>query len=213
MNEIINPLAENYAARFTTPTDALLQEIESYTYAHHPQSQMLSGPVQGKMLELFSCMIRPERILEVGTFMGYSALCLAKGLGSTGRLHTLELRSEDAARAQGYFSKSLYSDRIISHVGNALNIITELKENWDLVFIDADKVNYINYYELTLPQLKKGGFILADNVLFHGEVLEDPISGKNAMAIDAFNRHVKEDPRVHHMLMTVRDGVMLIQKK
>jgi caffeoyl-CoA O-methyltransferase len=213
MKEIINPLAEIYAARFTTPTDALLQEIESYTYAHHPESQMLSGPVQGKMLELFSCMIRPERILEVGTFMGYSALCLVKGLGSTGRLHTLELRSEDAARAQGYFSKSLYSDRIISHVGNALNIITELKENWDLVFIDADKVNYINYYELTLPQLKKGGFILADNVLFHGEVLEDPISGKNAMAIDAFNRHVKEDPRVHHMLMTVRDGVMLIQKK
>ncbi len=213
MNEILNPLAEAYAARFTTPTDPLLQEIEKYTYAHHHESQMLSGPVQGKMLELLSCMIRPERILEIGTFMGYSALCLAKGLPPGGILHTLELRKEDAAIAQGHFSKSLYQEQIILHVGNALNLIPDLKETWDLVFIDADKVNYINYYELTLPQLKMGGFILADNVLFHGEVLEDPIKGKNAKAIDAFTRHVKSDPRVQHMMLTVRDGVMLIQKK
>ncbi|HEX7458334.1 MAG TPA: O-methyltransferase, partial [Ginsengibacter sp.] len=185
--EIINNKAEDYAARFTTPTDNLLQEIEKYTLENHPQAIMLSGPIQGKLLEMISLMIRPERILEIGTFMGYSALCLAKGLAAQGELHTLEIGKEDADIARNYFSKSLYAKQIILHEGNALDIIPALNETWDLIFIDADKVNYINYYELTLPMLKKGGFILADNVLFHGEVLEENITGKNAKAIHAFN--------------------------
>lgn len=211
--EIINNKAEDYAARFTTPTDNLLQEIEKYTLENHPQAIMLSGPIQGKLLELISLMIRPERILEIGTFMGYSALCLARGLAAQGKLHTLEIGKEDADIARNYFSKSLYSKQIILHVGNALDIIPTLNETWDLIFIDADKVNYINYYELTLPLLKKGGFILADNVLFHGEVLEKNITGKNAKAIHAFNEHLEKDNRIQHVLMTVRDGLMLIQKK
>lgn len=211
--EIINTKAEDYAARFTTPTDSLLQEIEKYTLENHPQANMLSGPIQGKLLEMISRMIRPERVLEIGTFMGYSALCLAKGLSSDGRLHTIDIRKEDADIAQNYFSKSLYTKQIILHVGNALDIIPTLNETWDLIFIDADKVNYINYYELTLPLLKKGGFILADNVLFHGEVLEENITGKNAKAIHAFNEHLEKDKRIQHVLMTVRDGLMLIQKK
>jgi len=211
--EIINNKAEDYATRFTTPTDNLLQEIEKYTLENHPQAIMLSGPIQGKLLEMISLMIRPERILEIGTFMGYSALCLAKGLAAQGELHTLEIGKEDADIARNYFSKSLYAKQIILHEGNALDIIPALNETWDLIFIDADKVNYINYYELTLPMLKKGGFILADNVLFHGEVLEENITGKNAKAIHAFNEHLEKDDRIQHVLMTVRDGLMLIQKK
>jgi caffeoyl-CoA O-methyltransferase len=211
--EIINNKAEDYAARFTTPTDNLLQEIEKYTLENHPQAIMLSGPIQGKLLEMISLMIRPERILEIGTFMGYSALCLAKGLAAQGELHTLEIGKEDADIARNYFSKSLYAKQIILHEGNALDIIPALNETWDLIFIDADKVNYINYYELTLPMLKKGGFILADNVLFHGEVLEENITGKNAKAIHAFNEYLEKDNRIQHVLMTVRDGLMLIQKK
>ena len=211
--ELINTKAGNYAARFTTPTDNLLQEIEKYTLANHPEANMLSGPIQGKLLEIISRMIKPERILEIGTFMGYSALCLAKGLTQEGKLHTLEIRKEDASISQNYFSKSLYNEQIILHVGDALEVIPTLHEVWDLIFIDADKVNYINYYELTLPLLKKGGFILADNVLFHGEVLEDNIAGKSAKAIHAFNEHLEKDNRIQHVLVTVRDGLMLIQKK
>ena len=211
--ELINTKAENYAARFTTPADNLLQEIEKYTLSNHPEANMLSGPIQGKLLEIISRMIKPERILEIGTFMGYSALCLAKGLTQEGKLHTLEIRKEDATISQNYFSKSLYNEQIILHVGDALEVIPTLHEVWDLIFIDADKVNYINYYELTLPLLRKGGFILADNVLFHGEVLEDNIAGKSAKAIHAFNEHLEKDNRIQHVLVTVRDGLMLIQKK
>jgi caffeoyl-CoA O-methyltransferase len=211
--EIIDTKVENYAARFTSPTDNLLQEIEKYTMENHPQANMLSGPIQGKLLELISMMIKPGKILEIGTFMGYSALCLAKGLDKNGELHTIDIRKEDADIAQNYFSKSLYTKQIILHTGNALDIIPAINEIWDLIFIDADKVNYINYYELTLPLLKKGGFILADNVLFHGEVLEENITGKNAKAIHAFNEHLEKDNRIQHVLLTVRDGLMLIQKK
>jgi caffeoyl-CoA O-methyltransferase len=211
--EIINAKAEEYILQFSTSTDALLQEIEKYTLENHPHANMLSGPVQGKVLEMISKMIKPERVLEIGTFMGYSALCLAKGLTAKGELHTIEIRKEDADISKNYFSKSLYDKQIILHEGNALEIVPALDEAWDLVFIDADKVNYINYYELTLPCLKKGGFLLADNVLFHGEVLEENITGKNAKAIHAFNEHILNDERVEHVIVTVRDGIMLIQKK
>jgi len=213
MIEIVNDKAEKYAAEFTTPTDDLLNEIEQLTLQNHSHANMLSGPVQGKLLEMISRMISPLRILEIGTFTGYSGLCLAKGLATSGELHTIEIRKEDAEISRNYFSKSLHFKQIILHEGDALQIIPALNETWDLIFIDADKVNYINYYELTLPRLKKGGFILADNVLFHGEVLEENITGKNAKAIHAFNEHVKRDERVQHVMVTVRDGLMMIQKK
>lgn len=203
----------DYAASFSEPTDDLLKEIEDFTLNHHAHSNMLSGPLQGKLLEMLSKIIRPYRILEVGTFMGYSAICLAKGLQPGGKLHTLELRSDDADIAQNYFTKSSHNDQIILHRGNALEIIPRLDEMWDLVFIDADKINYTNYYELVLPRLKKGGVILADNVLFHGEVLNEKISGKNAIAINAFNEHVAKDERVQQVIITLRDGLMMIIKK
>jgi len=213
MPEIISDKVNEYATSFSEPTDNLLKEIEHFTLNNHAHSNMLSGPLQGKFLEMFSKIIKPQYILEIGTFMGYSALCLAKGLLPGGHLHTLELRDEDATIAQNYFAKSSHTNQIILHRGNALEIIPQLNITWDLVFIDADKANYINYYELTLPQLKKGGIILADNVLFHGEVLEDKITGTNAVAINAFNEHVAKDQRVQQVILTVRDGLMMVIKK
>jgi predicted O-methyltransferase YrrM len=162
---------------------------------------------------MISLMIKPDRILEIGTFTGFSALCLAKGLAPDGKLHTIELRADDAHTANEYFIKAGAENKIELHLGDALQIIPTLEETWDLVFIDADKVSYTAYYELTLPLVKKGGWILADNVLFHGEVLEENVSGKNAKAIVAFNEHVKNDDRVQQSMLTIRDGLLLIQKK
>ncbi|MEO8822321.1 MAG: O-methyltransferase [Ginsengibacter sp.] len=213
MPDAINDKVTDYATSFSEPTDGLLKEIEDFTLNHHAHSNMLSGPLQGKLLEMLSKIIRPQRILEVGTFTGYSALCLVKGLQPGGELHTMELRNEDAEIAQNYFTKSSHNEQIILHRGNALEIIPTLDEKWDLVFIDADKINYITYYELVLPGLKKGGVILADNVLFHGEVLNEKISGKNAIAIHAFNEHVAKDERVQQVIITLRDGLMMIIKK
>jgi caffeoyl-CoA O-methyltransferase len=209
---LVNDKAETYAKQHTSSLDEVLNEIEVFTLANHPHAQMLSGHVQGKVLEMLSSMIRPKYILEVGTFTGFSALCLAKGLQGGGKLHTIEIREEDANIAKGYFKKAGAEDKIELHLGDALQIIPGFTEQWDLVFIDADKVNYINYYELTLPQLKKGGWIIADNVLFHGQVLEENITGKNAKAIDSFNQHVAKDDRVEQAMLTIRDGLLLIKK-
>jgi predicted O-methyltransferase YrrM len=213
MDEIVNNKAMNYATQYSEPTDELLKEIEKYTLEKHEHSNMLSGPLQGKFLEMISKIIMPERILEVGTFTGYSALCLAKGLQEKGQLHTIELRPEDAKLSKSFFAKSSHNNRIFLHEGNALDVIPLLHQSWDLIFIDADKSNYINYYELTLPHLRKGGVILADNVLFHGEVLKEEIKGKNAIAIQAFNEHIAKDERVQRVILTVRDGLMMIRKK
>jgi len=166
--ELVNPKVELYAQQFSTAHDALLQKVIEETNSNHPHAHMLSGATQGKLLEFISTMLKPSKILEVGTFTGFSALCLAKGLQPNGVLHTLEIRDEDATVAQRYFDASPYGKQVQLHLGNALEIIPILDEEWDLVFIDADKVNYIQYYELTLPRLKNGGFILADNVLFMG---------------------------------------------
>lgn len=209
---IVDPSAQAYAEKYTTAEDALLKEVADFTYKNHPKSNMLSGHIQGKFLEMVSKMIRPERILEIGTFTGYSALCLAKGLGEKGVLHTIELREDDAATAKGYFDRSFLKEKIILHIGNALDIIGELDETWDLVFIDADKDNYINYFNLVLPKLRVNGFILADNVLFHGQVLEEEIKGKNAKAIQAFNDFIAERTDIEKLLLPVRDGLYVIRK-
>ena len=210
--ELVNEKAEEYAQKYSTPPDKLLQKIVAETTATHAHAQMLSSYTQGKLLELMSKMIGAKKILEIGTFTGFSALCLVQGLMEDGCLHTIELREEDAAKAQQYFDESSKGKKIQLHVGDALTIIPTLNELWDLVFIDADKVNYIAYYELTLSQLKPGGWIIADNVLFHGQVLEEDVKGKNAIAIQAFNEFVKNDTRVEQVLLTVRDGLLIIKK-
>lgn len=210
--QLVPEKVESYAKRFTSPSDELIQLVEQDTEAHHKHAHMLSGSTQGKLLEFVSMMLKPLKILEIGTFTGFSALSLVKGLQPGGVLHTIELRKEDADTAQKYFDESIHKDRIHLHQGDAMEIVPSLEELWDLVFIDADKVNYINYYELTLQKLNVGGFIIVDNVLFHGQVLEDHIKGKNAVAIHAFNEHVRNDRRVEQVFLTVRDGIMIIKK-
>lgn len=210
--EFIHYLAEQYATEITTPVDVVIDEVSAYTLQHHPHAHMLSGPVLGRFLTILSRLVGPKRILEIGTFTGYSALCLARGMKSDGILHTIELREEDAATANKFFQQSPDRSKIKLHIGNAKDIIPALNEAWDIVFIDADKTGYIDYYELILPAVKQNGLIIADNVLFHGQVLEENISGKNAKAIYAFNLHVKNDQRVEQVLLTVRDGLLIIRK-
>lgn len=210
--ELVHHTAEEYAQQFSSPLDTVLKHIEADTNKQHPHAHMLSGHVQGLLLQMISCMIQPMYILEIGTFTGFSALCLAKGLQPGGMLHTIELREEDAATAQKYFDTTDVTDKVTLHTGNAKNIIPSLNYSWDLVFIDADKTAYIDYYELILPTVKTGGFILADNVFFHGAVLDPEVKGKNAKAIHAFNQHVLHDERTEQVMLTVRDGLLLIKK-
>jgi caffeoyl-CoA O-methyltransferase len=211
--DIIHPLALAYSDRFSSNEDAALGAIKS-SVANHPQAHMLSGHVQGKFLEMVSCLMQPTRILEIGTFRGYSTLCLAKGLKPGGLLHTIESRPQDAQAAQENFSRANAADKIILHLGNALDILPRLSDQtWDLVFIDADKTAYSAYYQMLLPRLRPGGVILADNVLFHGQVLEREIKGKNARAIHRFNELVSQDGEVEKVLLTIRDGLLMIRKK
>ena len=211
--ELVHPLAEAYAQQFTTPDNALLQSIQANTLLNHPHAHMISGPVQGQFLSFISGMVQPHYILEIGSFTGYSALCLANGLTDSGELHTIELREADAETAALNFSKSTRNKQIHLHIGNAIDIIPSLNFEWDLVFIDADKTAYIEYYELIVPRLSKKGMIIADNVLFHGQVLENHVTGKNAKAIQAFNEHIQADERTEQVLLTIRDGLVLIKKK
>jgi predicted O-methyltransferase YrrM len=210
--ELFHPSLETYIQKYTTPDDELLQEVHGYTVQNHPKHHMISGPLQGRFLEMISQMIQPKRILEIGTFTGYSALCLAKGLTYDGFLHTIEVREADAELAKSFFDRSFFSQKIILHVGDALEIVGEINELWDLVFIDADKENYINYFNLVLSRVRQNGFILADNVLFHGEVLEETIKGKSAKAIQAFNDYLLTRSDVEKMILPLRDGLMLIRK-
>lgn len=210
--ELVHPSVQEYAAKYSSAEDELLKEVNDFTIQNHPEAIMLSGHLQGKILEMISCMIQPRRILEIGTFTGYSALCLAKGLSADGQLHTIELREDDAAKARSFFDRSVYAGKIISHTGQALNIIPGLSEAWDLVFIDADKPAYIEYFNLVFPRLRKNGFILADNIFFHGQVLEENVKGKSAKGIQAFNEFVKEKTDIEKVVLTIRDGLFLIRK-
>ncbi len=210
--DLIHPAVQAYAEKYSSPEDALLKEVNDYTLQNHSESVMLSGHLQGKMLEMISCMIQPKRILEIGTFTGYSGLCLAKGLATDGLLHTIELREADAAKAQSFFARSAFADKIILHTGNALDIIPQLDETWDLVFIDADKPAYISYFNLVLQRLRKNGFILADNIFFHGQILEKEVKGKSAKGIQAFNEFIKERKDIEKCVLTLRDGLFLIRK-
>lgn len=210
--DIVHPQAQAYAEAYTSPEDELLQEVAQYTYTHHAHAHMLSGHLQGKFLEMVSCMLQPRRILEIGTFTGYSALCLAKGLQADGQLHTVELREDDAAQAQSYFDRSIFREQIILHTGQALNIVGGLNEQWDLVFIDADKENYLAYFDLVFPFVRQNGIIIADNVLFHGQVLESPVKGKSANGIQAFNDSMLGRTDVEKVMLPLRDGLFLIRK-
>lgn len=210
--ELIHPLVQAYAEKYSSAEDELLKKLADFTRQNHPEHHMLSGHLQGKVLEAISCMMRPHCILEIGTFTGYSALCLAKGLAVDGILHTIELRKDDAATAQHFFNQSAFADKIKLHIGNASTIIAGLDEVFDLVFIDADKTGYIEYFNLVFSKVRKNGFILADNIFFQGQVLETPVKGKNAKAISAFNQFILERTDIEKVILTLRDGLYLIRK-
>jgi len=209
--ELIHPHVQQYAEQYSSPEDDLLKKVNEFTQKH-PEAQMLSGHLQGKVLEMLSCMIRPRRILEIGTFTGYSALCLAKGLTEDGQLHTIEISEKEATNAKEFFLQSPYNSRIILHLGSALDIIPTLEEIWDIVFIDADKPSYIEYFNLVLPKVRQNGFIFADNIFFHGQVLEQEVKGKNAKGIKAFNEYIQQRTDIEKAVLTLRDGLFLIRK-
>ena len=211
--DLIHQLANEYALKHSSPMDELLSEIYQYTLENHPESHMISGPLQGTLLTMISRMIQPKTILEIGTFTGFSAICLAKGLQENGRLITIESRVSEANVAKRFFERSAFKGQIVLQVGDAKEIIKDLNDSWDLVFVDADKTGYIDYFEMLMKHAKSGSWMLFDNVFFHGEVLKEKLSGKNAKAIDAFNEHVSKDPRVDKLMMTIRDGLTLLYIK
>lgn len=210
---MIDPRIEDYIELHSSPESELLYELRRKTYLHTSYPRMLSGPVQGRFLEMVSRMIKPERILEIGTFTGYSAICLAQGLGEKGFLHTIEAHPVFADLAESYFVKAGLNDRIILHRGDAMSVIPGLDCLFDLVFIDAAKEQYPEYYRMVFDKVKMGGFILADNTLWDGRVLENETgTDPETAGIIRFNRMVSEDQRVTNVLLSVRDGIMLLQK-
>ncbi len=205
---------KNYVATFSTAEDPVLEELHRRTRWETVNPQMISGALQGKFLEFISRMISPQRILEVGTFTGYSAICLARGLKENGKLITIEANDELRVLILEFFKKAQVSDKTELIIGNALQIIPMLKESFDLVFIDAEKTEYLPYFEQIIEKVKPGGFLLADNVLWDGKVVDPPKEmDADTAGIHAFNTTVKNDPRVEQVILPFRDGLMLMRKK
>ena len=211
--DFIQPAANDYVAHYSDATPAYLRPMYEQTILSHPHAHLQSNWNQGGFLSFFSKLLAPTSILEIGTFTGFSTLCLAEGLNATGSIDTIELRTEDATSARAHFDASPKGHQIISHVGDAKTIIPTLTKQWDLVFIDADKTGYIEYINLVLPLLSDKGVIIADNVLFHGQVFEEKISGKNALAMHAFNEFILQHKDIEKIMLTVRDGLTLIRKR
>lgn len=210
--DFINPDIQYYAEAHTEPESALLQKINRETHAQVLKPRMLSGHMQGRILSMISSMISPRFVLEIGTYTGYSALCLAEGLQKEGILVTLDNNEELEARVRAYFAASTYAKQIDYRIGNALDIIPVLDGPFDIVFIDADKENYARYFDLVIDKVSTGGIIIADNVLWSGKVIQTGKTDKDTMAIKAFNHKVHTDKRVQNVLLPVRDGLMLMRK-
>ncbi len=212
--DLIDHDIEAYCEQHTTPESALLYRLNRQTHLETLNPRMLSGQLQGLFITFISKMIRPRYVLEIGTFTGYSALCLAEGLVEGGVLHTIEKNIEYEDRIVQYFTQSPYRDRIQLHIGDALQVVDRLDLPWDLVFIDAEKEDYLEYYNLILPKVRKGGFILVDNTLWNGKVTQEVApSDHDTRAILAFNDHIQQDDRVQNLLLPFRDGMMMIEKK
>lgn len=199
---------ENYAALHSENEPELLAALNKETHQKILQPRMLSGHFQGRVLSLLSKLVRPQHILEIGTYTGYAALCLAEGLREGGTLDTIDNNEELYDFQRKYFDRSVWKDSIIQHLGNALDIIPTLHKKFDLVFIDADKENYPNYFEMVVPMMNRGGIILSDNVLWSGKVLEAvKPNDKSTKTLLEYNRQLKQDPRVETVLLPIRDGL------
>jgi caffeoyl-CoA O-methyltransferase len=212
--EFISQEIENYCLRYSKPEDSMLSELNRETHLKVLSPRMLSGHLQGSFLSMLSFMLQPEHILEIGTYTGYSAICLAKGLKEGGKLVTIDPNAEIESMARKYFHDSGMENKIDFRLGEAAKIIPSLSESFDLVFIDADKKNYSLYYDLVFDKVRPGGFILADNVLWSGKVLMDENKmDADTKAIHDYNKKVLADPRVENMVLPVRDGIMICRKK
>jgi predicted O-methyltransferase YrrM len=205
---------EQYILSHIEPEDPILNALDRETHLKVPGARMISGHLQGLVLTMFSKMIQPERILELGTFTGYSAICLAKGLPENGKLITIEIDDELEDLAQKYFAKAELQEKIVQVIGPALEIIPSLNETFDLVFLDADKREYLAYYNLVFDKVRSGGYFITDNTLWSGKVLDPPAPGdEQTRGITAFNEAIKNDSRVEKVILPLRDGMTIIRKK
>jgi caffeoyl-CoA O-methyltransferase len=209
--EFISHELANYCNEHSTPENELLQELNRQTNLKIMMPRMLSGHLQGRFLSMLTHMIKPELILEIGTYTGYSAICMAEGLPQNGKIITLDINAEIESFVRTYFAKSKFNSQIDYQIGNALDLIPKMNVQFDMVFIDADKINYLNYYKLVIDKVKPGGYIIADNVLWSGRILEDK-KDKDTVAICAFNDFVKNDTKVEKVMAPIRDGLYLIRK-
>lgn len=211
--EFLDPQIENYVLMHTRPEPEVLQKLNRETHAKVLMPRMLSGHLQGQVLQMLSHMIQPSHILEVGTYTGYSAICLSAGLQAGGKLVTIDINEELAPMVKKYFAEAGIAGRAEMRVGNALEIIPTLTGPFDIVFIDADKVNYPNYYDLAFPKVRMGGYIIADNVLWSGKVIGDAAKmDEDTRAICDYSKKVQADPRVENVLFPIRDGLMVARK-
>ncbi len=213
MHAEITEELEEYCEAHSTPESDLLYRLNRETNLKCIKPRMISGHLQGRLLSFISQMMRPKRILEIGTYTGYATLCLAEGLSDDGRIDTIEVDEELEEMIRRYFSQSAYNEKITLHIGDALQVLKQLDATWDLVFMDAEKDDYIAYYELVLPRLRQGGIIMADNVLWSGKVIQEVKTGdKETRALMKFNDYILADKRVKNFLLPFRDGIMIIEK-
>lgn len=203
---------EKYIDAHTTDESDALQQLNRKTQADVLMPQMLSGKVQGQFLQFISQMIQPKRVLEIGTYTGYAAICLAAGMPKDGKLFTIDINEELEALVKEYITKAGLQDNIVQIIGNAKGEIEKLNETFDLVFIDADKQNYALYYDLVFDKVRSGGFILADNVLWSGKITQEN-KDKDTQSLADFNNKVQQDNRVENVIISIRDGIMMIRKK
>ena len=209
--EFLDKRLEEYIELNSSREPKLLSELNRDTWANILMPRMLSGHIQGRVLSLFSNLIKPKAIIEIGTYTGYSALCLAEGLDKEGELHTIEINEEHALVAKKYFDKSVHSKKIIQHIGSGLEIIPKINKKFQIAFIDADKENYSKYFDLVIDKIDLGGIIIADNVLWSGKVIDDEMDNETR-ELNLFNKKITRDIRVENILLSVRDGLMICRK-
>ena len=213
MSDIVNNKIEDYIRKNSSKEPEILKDLNKETYLKVLNPRMLSGHIQGRFLSIITKLIKPKKILEIGTYTGYSAICMAEGLIEKGIIHTIDINEELVSIQNKYFAKSKCNNSIIQHVGDARNIIKSINEKFDLVFLDADKENYIEYYELVIEKVKKGGLIIADNVLWTGKVVEpNKDDDELTQYLIDFNKMINEDDRVENIILPLRDGLNIILK-
>ena len=209
-----SPDLQRYTEQHTSPESPLLKKLDRETNLKALYPKMISGHLQGRLLSMFSNMIRPHRILEIGTYTGYSAICLAEGLAPEGKIITIDTNQELQEMVKRYLNEARVSDQVECIIGDAMKVIPKLEGSFDLVYLDADKSNYGRYYDLIIDRVEVGGYILADNVLWYGKVLSNDLDklDKETRAIKEFNKKALEDPRVKNVLLPIRDGLMILRK-